>query len=683
MNGVADSLRIALVTPFQWLLPGAVNQHVADLARGLLARGHRPVVLASSNDLRELERMRLLCRRRQQLALDLLADWAPGSLPDPRLLPPAESGPLSPFDGVPLIPVGRSFPIRLNGSVASIGLPVDVTSRLEGVLVGGDFHLVHVHEPIAPSLAFTSIRESRSPVVSTFHLTPAGLLAYELGQVILSPFYERLDGRAVTASRAAGVLSEFFGGEYQTIFPGTCVTPVAGGRLPAGDDSAGARPAGVTCLYVYRGDDRRGLRAFLRALAAAPRGAFERVLLAVHRPSAERWAPRSIPRALRERVEMEWFDTAEELSVLYARATLAVLPYLGGEWVLVAAAECVVTGCRFLGPDFPVTRDFCEQTGQGVLFAPEDQAGFGTVLASPAAWVTAGGRPGERSVEQVRAAQTMDAVTTRVLSLYGEAMSSAKEPQRRALRSPHRVSRRKQRLLGAEAGRDGGWLYADLHIHTAHSKDSTSAVEAVLATARDVGLGAIAIADHNQISGALAARALVGGHEDILVIVAEEVKTSEGEVIGMFLEELIPRGLTFNETLSLIKEQSGLVYVPHPFDRMRTTPPYRLLVENVHRIDVIETYNARNYLASFNLEAERFASKYNLVAGAGSDAHVVQGIGRAMLRMPRFSGRDDFLDCLRGADILTRRKSLLYLQSLKLLRTTLDRVMPGVEARGG
>jgi predicted metal-dependent phosphoesterase TrpH len=197
-----------------------------------------------------------------------------------------------------------------------------------------------------------------------------------------------------------------------------------------------------------------------------------------------------------------------------------------------------------------------------------------------------------------------------------------------------------------------------------------------------VGLGAIAIADHNQISGALAARALVAGHDDLMVIVAEEVKTSEGEVIGMFLEELIPRGLTFNETLSLIKEQGGLVYVPHPFDRMRTTPSYRLLVENVHRIDVIEIYNARNYLASFNVEAERFASKYNLAAGAGSDAHVVQGIGRAMLRMPRFSGRDDFLDCLRGADILTRRKGLLYLQSLKLLQTTLDRVLTGVEVRG-
>ena len=375
---------------------------------------------------------------------------------------------------------------------------MDVTSRLEGVLVGGGFQLVHVHEPIAPSLAFTSIRESRSPVVSTFHLTPAGLLAYELGQVILSPFYERLDGRVVTASRAAGMLGEFFGGEYRTIFPGTRVGPVVGQHPRAGDGSVEASPARVTCLYVFRGDDRRGLRAFLRALAAAPSAAVDRVLLAVHRPSAERWAPRSVPRVLRGRVEMEWFDTAEELSLLYAQATLAVLPYLGGEWLLVGAAECVVTGCPFFGPDFPVARDFCEQTGQGVLFAPEDESGFGAILAT---FSGAGGRgwaAEERPSEQLKAAQTMEAVTTQVLALYGEAMSSARERDRRALRFPRRVSRRQQRLLGAEAGRDRGWLYADLHIHTAHSKDSASAVEAVLATARDVGLGAIAIADHNQ-----------------------------------------------------------------------------------------------------------------------------------------------------------------------------------------
>jgi len=116
--------------------------------------------------------------------------------------------------------------------------------------------------------------------------------------------------------------------------------------------------------------------------------------------------------------------------------------------------------------------------------------------------------------------------------------------------------------------------------------------------------------------------------------------------------------------------------VPHPFDALRTTPSYRTLVDNLHRIDVIEIYNAKVALSSFNLSAERFAAKYNIVAGAGSDAHVLQALGTAMLHMPRFHDAPSFLAALWEADIIARRKSLLYLQSLKLLQTTLDRVLP-------
>jgi predicted metal-dependent phosphoesterase TrpH len=218
------------------------------------------------------------------------------------------------------------------------------------------------------------------------------------------------------------------------------------------------------------------------------------------------------------------------------------------------------------------------------------------------------------------------------------------------------------------------WINADLHIHSNYSDDCATSVETILATAREIGLGAIAIADHDQIDGALLAKELCGG--DPFVIAAEEVKTAEGEVIGLFLKKAIPPGLSFDETLSLIKEQGGLVYVPHPFDSMRTTPTYRTLVDNLHRIDVIEIFNAKVALSSFNLSAERFAAKYNVVAGAGSDAHVPQALGTAMIRMPRFNDPRSFMAALWEADIIAKRKSLLYLQSLKLLQTTLDRVLP-------
>ena len=238
------------------------------------------------------------------------------------------------------------------------------------------------------------------------------------------------------------------------------------------------------------------------------------------------------------------------------------------------------------------------------------------------------------------------------------------------------VSARRRMRHAASAVRPD-WINADLHVHSEYSKDCVTPVEAILDTAREIGLGALAIADHDEIEGAFLARELsqrAGG--DPFVIVAEEIKTTEGEVIGLFLEKHIPGLLSFDETLSLIKEQGGLVYVPHPFDALRTTPSYRTLVDNLHRIDVIEIYNAKVALSSFNLRAERFAAKYNIVAGAGSDAHVLQGLGTAMIRMPRFDDPQSFMAALWEADIIARRKSLLYLQSLKLLQTTLDRVLP-------
>ena len=118
-------------------------------------------------------------------------------------------------------------------------------------------------------------------------------------------------------------------------------------------------------------------------------------------------------------------------------------------------------------------------------------------------------------------------------------------------------------------------IEVDLHMHTDHSPDCATPVDVLLQTARDRGLGAIAITDHNEISGALEARRIAAEMGDIEVIVAEEVKTAgQGEVIGLFLEEKIPKGLTMAETIAEIRRQGGLVYVPHPFDRFHSVPDY-------------------------------------------------------------------------------------------------------------
>jgi predicted metal-dependent phosphoesterase TrpH len=214
-------------------------------------------------------------------------------------------------------------------------------------------------------------------------------------------------------------------------------------------------------------------------------------------------------------------------------------------------------------------------------------------------------------------------------------------------------------------------IEVDLHMHTDHSGDCATPVEVLLQTARDRGLGAIAITDHNEVSGAMEARRIAEGMmDDIKVIVAEEVKTAEqGEVIGLFLEEKIPKGLTMAETIAAIREQGGLVYVPHPFDRFHSVPDYEHLLDIVEEVDILEVFNPRVAVTAFNEEAERFARKYRIVPGAGSDSHVAQGLGSVRVRIHDFDGPAEFLEAMRDADITRKHKNLVYVQTLKLLQT--------------
>jgi len=214
-------------------------------------------------------------------------------------------------------------------------------------------------------------------------------------------------------------------------------------------------------------------------------------------------------------------------------------------------------------------------------------------------------------------------------------------------------------------------IEVDLHMHTDHSGDCATPVDVLINTARDRGLGAIAITDHNEVSGALEARKLAEELGDIKVIVAEEVKTAEqGEVIGLFLEEKIPKGLTMAETIAEIRRQGGLVYVPHPFDRFHSVPDYEHLLDIVEEIDLLEVFNPRVALTSFNEEAVRFARKYRIVPAAGSDSHVAQGLGSVRQRIHDFDGPAEFLEAMRDADITRKHKNLVYVQTLKFLQTT-------------
>jgi predicted metal-dependent phosphoesterase TrpH len=190
-----------------------------------------------------------------------------------------------------------------------------------------------------------------------------------------------------------------------------------------------------------------------------------------------------------------------------------------------------------------------------------------------------------------------------------------------------------------------GWVRVDLHSHTMWSGDSTTTPEELHDAVIACGIDVLCITDHNAIRGAIEVAATL----PCRVVVGEELKTHAGEIIGLFLTERVPIGVQPHDAARMIREQGGLVYIPHPFDPMR-----RNLDESAMRqlaeaglIDAIEVLNAKTSLQSLNARAAAFADEFDLAAGAGSDAHVPLALGAAFVEMPDFDGPADFLRKLR------------------------------------
>ncbi len=191
-------------------------------------------------------------------------------------------------------------------------------------------------------------------------------------------------------------------------------------------------------------------------------------------------------------------------------------------------------------------------------------------------------------------------------------------------------------------------IKVDLHVHTSFSADSLTLLAHVDGHARRRGLSAVAITDHNSIQGALRLQQ----ETDLLIIVGEEIRTSQGEIIGLFLQEHIPPGLSPRETVRLIREQNGIVCIPHPVDRFRGSALQPAALEEIHpEVDAIEVFNARNSFGADNRLARGLAERYGLLATGGSDAHHPSEIGRAYVEMPAFTCRDSFLASLARGQV--------------------------------
>ena len=197
-------------------------------------------------------------------------------------------------------------------------------------------------------------------------------------------------------------------------------------------------------------------------------------------------------------------------------------------------------------------------------------------------------------------------------------------------------------------------LKCDLHLHSDRSPDGNMSLDTIVETCLRRGINCVAVTDHNVFSAAPILQRMA----PFRVIPGEEIKTTEGEIIGLFLQEEIPRGMGPRATAEEIRRQGGIVYVPHPFDRLRKgrISPKGLL-EILDLVDAVETYNSRITFQGDVREAERFALQHGKLQGAGSDAHVWWELGRSYVEMPEFEGRDGFLASLANGRILGRLSS--------------------------
>ena len=516
-----------------------------------------------------------------------------------------------------VVAIGPAVPTSLTDRV---GLPVGVRANLAAALSVGRFDVVHGFEPGLPSLSYAALLEAESTTAATF-FSPERL-TYLPRKNQRAKLLARVDALLATSDAMAAAAGARFAGDYTVVSPGVDTTRFAPGpkrRLIAVETASPHASVG---------------RAVLRALRALP--GWE-VALVRTTPLASR---PTIPRALRGRAHVRSLVKPEVRRALLAEAAIFV-PVPSGSVRLRLEAEA--SGCAIADP--PGMGDQPELAAAAVARLVEDDALRERL-----------GVEARARVEQQSFARVAEALERVYASVTGR-----RERARRPSGDGDPL-----------AGRD--WIVVDLHMHTRWSHDCSIEPQELIDHAEAKGLGAIAVTDHNVLGGALETVELARRSE-LTVIAGEEVKTdNEGEVIGLFLREEIPRGMTFADTIAAIREQEGIVYLPHPFDRMHAIPAPATLHRHVSEIDVLEVYNARLLFDAYNGEALRFQRKYGLLAGAGSDAHVLQGVGTGALRMRRFEGPEEFLLALRTAEVLRRPKSLAYLQSLKWVAQVKEKV---------
>jgi phosphatidylinositol alpha-mannosyltransferase len=326
-------LKIGLVTPYVYPLPGGVNEHVRYLYEGLIERGHDVRIISSTHGLQR------------------------GNEGD-------------------VIRVGRGFSVPSNGSVGTLTVSPRYLSQIRALLAREQFDVLHFHEPFVPLLSLFMLRESRSVNVATFHAYAGWSTSYELGKRLLGGYARRLHGRIAVSAAARHFIDRFFPGDYKLIPNGVDLT-----RYEGVQPIERWRDGTANILFVGRFEGRKGLMVLLKAYRVLRRSGRDCRLLVVGGGPQEREVRRYIATRGLQGVELLGRVSDDEKTRLFATADVFVSPATGQESFGIVLLEAMAAGVAIVCSDIHGYKGVVHRGDQALLVPPRDHQALMKAIA--------------------------------------------------------------------------------------------------------------------------------------------------------------------------------------------------------------------------------------------------------------------------------------------------------------
>ena len=585
-------LRIAVVSPHAWPPRDDIADHVAAEAAALAARGHRVTILAPASG-----RERIAAGRARLRA-------AKSGDPTALLAEPGE---------VLEVAVARALP---TGPGRRLGGPFDLDLSLETALARTPFDVVHLHEPLAPSPALAALRHSEGLTAATFHRSEP-LVGVAFLRPLVDRALARVDLRIATTEAGRRAFAEILPGDYEVVRPGVELEGIA---------DPGPEPAGAPGLVlVARGRDRAGVRFALGVLRDMELDINAIGPVTVLGPPDAPWRTRAtVPKILRD-----WVTVVPDAGP-QARAELL---RTGGRIVLLAtpedaagpvAREAMAAGRAIVAARCPAIEEVARHGVEALILPPFTRDAWGEAVAALAT------DPAHRAELAARAAER------------GRARSW--DDVARELEDGYRAAGVPARRIAGDSDR----VLADLRVRPGADLDAP----AIVAACRRRGVGVVGVAAPGGIGPALAVAALAPA--DLAVVVGQEIATSDGVLVGLFLSRDVPEGLGPEEAAAAVHDQGGVVMVPHP--DAAATPSPEALRRLAGAVDCHEVLTAATEGAG-DESAALLARRLGLLGCAGSGAERPEQVGSAVTDLRPFHDPSDFLDALAGARVLRQPRT--------------------------